>query len=383
MVEVKGILYACYLVLVSGKAEFLEALQQAVSENKVTNTIQRLEKLKPKFSILFDQYVELLKGNRAFDQEKVKCFSVELTDLTIEFSISYEQFLECLNIARNTTIEYLYTSTELSAEEKVEGISLVNHFFFLLNSYTYDYSTKKKNEELKRKTRFIERMNHDRLTILGKISTSFAHEFRNPLTSIKGFIQLLEDKVTNDVQAKQYINIINKEIVNLEQNVSQFLLLSNDKNHEDYNETCFCLVELLEEVVCSLHPAFLDKNIRVIKTLEKPLFIKGIHQQIKQVVIHIINNAIDALLSEPNHRIIFIESFNEDGMACITVQNNGPKIPEDLLENIFEPFISTKELASGLGLSVCKQIIDKHNGELLCHSTKELTTFTLKLKQHK
>lgn len=377
MNKVKGDLDVIYSALVKGKYDILNEVYRLLYVNETTKTIPDLDQIVLEFVPLFDQCIGLL--NDELDTKKMRAFAKKITTINAEFCLTYAQFLECINIARNTSIDYLYASS-LNPEEKVDGIKVINHFYFLLNNYLYEYLTTEKNKELIEKSRFIERMNHDRLTILGKLSTSFAHEFRNPLTSIKGFVQLLEERTIRDEEAQHYIDIIKTEIALLEDNVSQFLLLSTDKSHEDYHETDFCFVELIEEVLRSHHPVFVDKNIRVIKRMEQPMGVKGVFQQIKQVLIHIFNNAVDALLCEPGPRLLLVQSYVEDELACVSVKNNGPKIPDHLVKNIFDPFISTKELASGLGLSVCKQIIEKHEGELLCHSTNEITNFTFKLK---
>lgn len=377
MVEVQSDSKACCSSLLQGKNEILKEIVRLLLNNETTRTIHNLDQVIFELDFIYDQYMEILEHN--VEPSMVRQLTDQLTIKKCEYQLSYAQILEFINIARNSTIDYLYSSS-LCPEDKIDGIKTINHVYFLISNYTYEYLTAEKNKELSEKSRFIERMNHDRLTILGKLSTSFAHEFRNPLTSIKGFVQLLEGKNIIDEESKQYINIIKGEISLLEENVSQFLMLSTVKNHEDYDESIFCLVKLIEEVLGSHYPAFVDKNIRLKKSLEKRLVIKAVYQQIKQVLIHIINNALDALQNELKQRVVLVQGYVENDYACISVKNNGPKIPDHLVENIFAPFISTKELASGLGLSVCKQIVEKHQGELICHSTSEMTSFTLKLR---
>ena len=124
-----------------------------------------------------------------------------------------------------------------------------------------------------------------------------------------------------------------------------------------------------------------DGKVKIKKEIVDEITLHGYADEMRQVFINIIFNAIDVL---NHHRIpnptIEIKSYIENNTHVIlSISNNGPMIPAELSKTIFEPFFTTKKLGTGLGLFVCKEIIEKHKGELTCSSTPDITIFTIKL----
>jgi signal transduction histidine kinase len=101
--------------------------------------------------------------------------------------------------------------------------------------------------------------------------------------------------------------------------------------------------------------------------------------QIKQVFLNILLNSIDAVKQKDKPRKVVVSCQKEDEEIIVNISNNGPIIPHDTLNTIFEPFYTTKELGTGIGLFVCKNIIEKHNGDLVCQSDDRKTTFSIHL----
>nr|WP_280922200.1 HAMP domain-containing sensor histidine kinase [Ammoniphilus resinae] len=98
------------------------------------------------------------------------------------------------------------------------------------------------------------------------------------------------------------------------------------------------------------------------------------HEEFRQVLVNIILNSLDAL-SECDEKSIRIKGYIDGDSIHISIANNGPMIPQDKIQTIFEPFFSTKKLGTGIGLYVCKKIIEQHNGTIHCESDKDWTTF--------
>ncbi len=149
-----------------------------------------------------------------------------------------------------------------------------------------------------------------------------------------------------------------------------------EKKRNNFNHN-----KLIDEVLNFLYPSILDGNVKINKKITEEITLYGYADEIRQVFINIIFNAIDVL---NHHRIsnptIEIKSYIEnDTHLILSISNNGPMIPFELSKTIFEPFFTTKKLGTGLGLFVCKEIIEKHKGNLTCSSTPELTIFTIKL----
>jgi signal transduction histidine kinase len=254
--------------------------------------------------------------------------------------------------------------------EVIESISYAFSYFLY---YTVTVYTDKKNQIIEEKNQYITSTHQERLTILGQMTSSFVHEFRNPLTSILGFIQLLRAEQPN----LPYLDIIENELDQLKFSISQFLLLSKREIIEQ-EKIAFRFKELLEEVLSFLYPRILEVNVEIIKEIEMDYTFQGYKDEIRQVLVNIIFNAID-VLAEKAMPTIRIHLAEENGFIQIQISNNGPKIPESLLDNIFEPFFTTKKSGTGIGLFVCKEIIEKHRGTLTCQSDDQWTNFTILL----
>src|SRR5690606_2093055 len=130
-------------------------------------------------------------------------------------------FVYNVNVGRSILIHYL-TSSKLKWPDLQEVLNEVNLLFDNFLFYSVTNYTEAKDKIIEEKTQFIDSTHQDRLTILGQMTSSFVHEFRNPLTSISGFIQLL--KAENPEM--KYLDIIGSELEQLNFRISQFLLLS-------------------------------------------------------------------------------------------------------------------------------------------------------------
>ncbi|WP_223592988.1 histidine kinase N-terminal domain-containing protein [Neobacillus bataviensis] len=299
----------------------------------------------------------------------------EISEERVIANINIGDFVYNVNLGR--TIMYSYLSkTGISWGEMQESINRINFCFDKFLYYAVSHYTEAKNKIIEEKTMFIDSTHQDRLTLLGQMTSSFIHEFRNPLTSVQGFIQLLKADFPN----MRYLDIISSELDQLNFRISQFLLLSKKEligKEKDY----FKLNKLIDEVLNFLYPSILDGKVKVIKELCEEITLHGYADEIRQVFINIIFNAIDVLNHHANPQpTIEINSTLEDNQYIIvTISNNGPAIPTELQKTIFEPFFTTKKLGTGLGLFVCKEIIEKHKGKLACNSTPNKTTFSIHL----
>ncbi|WP_171051729.1 ATP-binding protein [Alteribacter natronophilus] len=298
-----------------------------------------------------------------------------------EENLNLEVLLESFDETRQTVAGYI-SELPQSAEEINESLASLNEFFLEIQRYTWIHAARFRDIEIERKDELLHSLEENRMEILGRISTSFAHEFRNPLTSIKGFVQLLERRIPENIQEKAYIDFIHQEIQGLEENVDQFLMLSNTKNHQDESAGPIMLHHLLLSVTEAFRPICSENDIHLTLEIRDTLVTKGAEDQLRLALMKIVHNAVDALMYVSYERNIFIQAKSEDDHNRIIVENNGPRIPEYLLETIFEPFVSTKELGKGLGLSVCKQVIEKHDGRLNCTSKDGMTVFEVCLPDY-
>ncbi len=227
-----------------------------------------------------------------------------------------------------------------------------------------DITQEKENEKLM--------IRSEKMTIAGELAASIAHELRNPLTAVKGFFQML--RYSND-NLDLYYSVINDELSRIEQIASELLTLA--KPHADYRKN-YNIVQLVEEVKLLLTSQTNMKNIGLLlEVSNRQLYINCDNNKIKQVLINIIKNAIDAM---ENGGDISIKIHDVIENVQIQITDQGRGIPKDLMGRIGEPFYTTKEKGTGIGLMVCFQIIESHNGTIHVQSEIDVgTTFTITL----
>ena len=292
----------------------------------------------------------------------------------VRSDINIGDFVFNVNSGRSVIYKHLH-KLNMEWEELQESINRINYCFDTFLYYAVSYYNEQKNKIIEEKNQFIDSTHKDRLTLLGQMTSSFIHEFRNPLTSIQGFIQLLK----SDHPEMKYLDIISSELEQLNFRISQFLLLSK-KELIGKDKTLFSLNKMIDEVLNFLYPSILDTNVRIHKEVADDMELFGYADEIRQVLINIIFNAIDVLSQYREDPKIEIKGFFvNDTHIKLEIANNGPVIPDNLLKTIFEPFVTTKTLGTGLGLFVCREIIEKHKGILACSSEPEKTSFIILL----
>ncbi|MGE6298037.1 ATP-binding protein [Guptibacillus hwajinpoensis] len=199
----------------------------------------------------------------------------------------------------------------------------------------------------------------EKLTAVGELAAGVAHEIRNPLTSLKGFATLVYSSSEDD-KSKEFLQIMLSEIDRINFIVSEFMLLAKPQEKE-FGESD--LISLLQHVVALLKSQAILKNIVIRTQYECDHFpILGEENQLKQVFVNVVKNAIEAM---PDGGTIFVKvKENEKKEAVITIADQGVGIPEHQLPRIGEPFYTLKENGTGLGLMVSFSIIDNHNGRM-------------------
>lgn len=212
---------------------------------------------------------------------------------------------------------------------------------------------------LKRQTAKEKKENElQKLELVGTLAASTAHEIRNPLTGIKGLVQLLAEKYTND-QDQYYFSVINDEINRINEIVSEFLILGKPTAQK---------TEILDlrKIIVDIEPLIISEaNLNNIKyhsiIPDTPLFIDCTKDQLKQVLLNITKNAFESMEAGGLLTIKLIELPNK---CHIKITDTGIGIPDEALEKIFQPFYTSKEFGTGLGLVVCKRIIQSFCGEI-------------------
>lgn len=206
--------------------------------------------------------------------------------------------------------------------------------------------------------------------VIGRMSAFFAHEIRNPLTSIIGFAEFMEQHPTvkSDPNIAHYTSIIREEAVRMELLIQELLSLS--KSHLDHDNLSIIDVKQSIKKIVTIYTMRTDqKNIKFITNLEDDTYITGNTSRFERMIINLINNAIEAI---KENGTIDISIAKENKYVCISIIDSGPGIDPEQLEQIFYPFYTTKDEGTGIGLPICKTIVETLHGtmDIQNHPTK-------------
>lgn len=309
--------------------------------------------------------IDCLQNDCIQSCEDIKSLAKVIASQQIKNGMYLSQILSNFSLIRTSLINYISRHFFITSNWQ----PTVDYFIHELQQYVVLYFLELKNKL--NQPFSISESHKERLTLLGQMTSSFVHEFRNPLTSIKGFAQLLK----SENPTLKYIDIILNELEQLNTRISQFLLLSR-KEHTQSHPTLFSIHNLIEEIITFIYPSTVDSNVTISTDIDTTISFFGQREEIKQVCLNIILNALD-VLTETKDPLITITSFQTNNCKKIIIANNGPEIKEEILSEIFKPFITTKQSGTGLGLFICKEIIEKHNGWLSCSTSKKETRFTI------
>lgn len=199
---------------------------------------------------------------------------------------------------------------------------------------------------------------NDKMQALGELSAGIAHEIRNPLTSIKTFIDLIPYKIDDEEFRKELVDISSKEILRMNELITQ--LIDYTKPIEK-NLSYYSLEKLINEILLLFTNTLTKNNIKLKLDIED-IEIHGDANQIKQVLVNIILNSIEAI--EDSGTIEISSRKIEDNKVEITVLDNGIGIAKKYLDKIYNPFFTQKAKGTGIGLAITRKIISENNGSI-------------------
>ncbi|HEY3275188.1 MAG TPA: ATP-binding protein [Syntrophorhabdaceae bacterium] len=203
----------------------------------------------------------------------------------------------------------------------------------------------------------------EKLKSLGEMTANIAHEIKNPLVIIGGFTKRLAKKAVLDQPEQRYVEIILKEVTRLEAILNEVL----NYVKEGPIATGMCDINAtLDEVLSLFTPDSAWRNVKIEKKYGEnlpPVLCDS--QQIKQVLINILINAFEAMSGKGKVRIETCETVTDRrNFLAVSISDTGGGIDPSIMDNIFNPFFTTKEKGTGLGLAISNKILINHNGRL-------------------
>ncbi|MCD6121115.1 MAG: PAS domain-containing protein [Spirochaetales bacterium] len=218
----------------------------------------------------------------------------------------------------------------------------------------------------------------ENLAALTTLAAGVAHEIKNPLGSIGIHIQLIQKEMRNKKMVKtemvkEYLGVITEEVDRLNRIVVDFLFAVRpmDTNLEEKNINQV-VKEIFNFVQYELKESGVDLKIKLGEELPR---IKIDEKYIKQAILNLVKNSLYAM---PNGGLLTVETKRSGGNVVLKISDTGSGIPDELMDKIFEPYFTTKDFGTGLGLTLVYKIVKEHLGEIAVNSKEgEGTTFTI------
>jgi polar amino acid transport system substrate-binding protein len=234
-------------------------------------------------------------------------------------------------------------------------------------------------KDISKERRLEEEMTRfDKMKSLDLLVSEFVHEIRTPLTSIKAMVELMPGKINNPNFRRSMMEIVTMEVDRLGSLVKS---LSDYAKPMQNNLRFFDPKEVLDNVILLLQRKFEERNIVLETGFAAGLKVYGDPMQLMQVLLNLVLNSLESL-QDQGVIAISTRHVSEDS-AEITVSDNGPGISEENLPKITEPFFTTRQKGTGLGLYICRKLLEKNHGAMTIQSTLgQGTCITIRLPKH-
>ncbi len=203
-------------------------------------------------------------------------------------------------------------------------------------------------------------MQGEKQASIDELSSSIAHEIRNPIAAAKSLVQQMGEDPTS-VENVEYAKVAIEELDRVEHRVSHLLKYAKE---EDMSFALVNLATVVDSALTQLRAKLDAAKVAVSRNYIGGPTVQADADKLRGVFVNLIDNAIDALASVPEGRRIDLFLDNGAGAATVRVRDNGSGIPADKLDRIFSPFFTTKDKGTGLGMAIAKKIVEAHEGTI-------------------
>jgi len=285
-----------------------------------------------------------------------------------QYKGAFSDHLERCKIGEDKTCTEIQIKSSSQKIYSVQIVSFPSHAFdhqkMYYNTAIIDISNQKIVEQ--------ELLRLDRLNLVGELAAGIAHEIRNPMTTIRGYLQLFK-KRSSQSQEIADLQIMLEELDRANAIITEFLTLAKKTSTK-------LVMKNVNKIVNSIYPlvqaqALLGGNEIVLELSPHipEILIEG--KELRQVLLNLVSNALQAM----EHGQVRIRTYLEEGDILLSVADQGPGIPEEYKEKIGTPFFTTKDSGTGLGLAICYRIVKRHNCTLDFVTGSQGTTFFLRI----
>jgi signal transduction histidine kinase len=367
------------------KSNFLNSFQKKIDKldlntikNILFNVIEENENLKTIFNSMKEGVIVIDKNSNIIFYNKMASMLLKFKitnpiNLNINDVIDYQIFKEIINkaITSNEVIDDFELMIDNNKYIGVSILPLVQYGVIIGNIIIISDVTLE--NENKKKLRHVES-----LAALTTISAGIAHEIKNPLGAMYIHIQLIEDELKRkkEIVSEEFsysIQVLKEEIERLNSIITEYLFTVRPLKPE------FMLVKLkvfLDNFANFISPELESKNIKLIKNYKDLPEVWLDEKLFRQAILNLIKNSIAAI---SNNGIIEINAYQNNNYVYIDIIDNGEGISDENKSKIFDPYYTTKNQGTGLGLTIVYKIIREHKGDITFKSKKGETIFTIKL----
>lgn len=227
---------------------------------------------------------------------------------------------------------------------------------------------KEELEELKEEIAHFEN-----LILIGEMAQIIGHEIRNPMTTVRGFLQMFMKKPSL-ANNQEYLQLMIDELDDINAMISGILTVNKMvEGHKQYGD--------LNQIINSVSPLIQDIAVREGKNFEKNLkAIPGLELNIKEIRHLILKMSRNALEAMDRNGTLVISTKTEKDNVVLEIKDDGKGIDPEVLDMLGTPFLKTKDMGTGLGLFVCYNIVKRHEADIEVNSSQKGTVFTIKFK---
>ena len=210
----------------------------------------------------------------------------------------------------------------------------------------------------------------DRLNLIGEMAAGIAHEIRNPMTTVRGFLQMARDHREN--LSLQYINLMVEELDRANSIITEFLNLARNKTND---KAVQCLNSIIEALFPLIQAEALLSDKYVLLDLKECPELYLDEKEIRQLILNLALNGLEAMSSGGK---LTIKTYTRDDAVVLEIHDQGNGIESEFLEKIGTPFFTTKDMGTGLGLAMCYSVANRHNAVIDFKTSDQGTVFFIR-----